>query len=159
MHQLASDNKIYIGPFNGLSYLNVINLPDNFGTSCLFEPHSFLLPNYTNNIPSFPNYDLSALDNSPCDTLYLEVSHQVIQERFHLSPNPASSFLNITYQIKDEALFELFDVNGNVRERTILYPYFKNRIVWLTELENGLYFYRIFLDEQILKTGKLVVVR
>ena len=130
MHQLSPDNKIYISPFNGVEYLNVINSPDSFGLACDFTPHSFKINHdcYTFNIPSFPNYDLGVLEGSPCDTIVnIPTGLQPPNSHsFRISPNPATTWLNIVYETSADGLFELFDINGKRVAATSLYHYFKN---------------------------------
>ncbi|MBP9882820.1 MAG: T9SS type A sorting domain-containing protein [Chitinophagales bacterium] len=69
MNQLAADNKIYIGTFNGTKALHYIDQPDASGLACNVVQHGLQLPTYNVSIPNFPNYDLGALVGSGCDTL------------------------------------------------------------------------------------------
>lgn len=69
MNQLAPDNKIYIGTFNGTKALHYIDQPDLPGLACNVVQHGLQLPTYNVSIPNFPNYDLGALEGSGCDTL------------------------------------------------------------------------------------------
>ena len=158
MHQLAPDNKIYIGPFNGALYINVINKPDSLGLACNFNPHSFVLPQYNNNVPNFPNYDLSALDNSLCDTLYLNASEFKVAPSFDLFPNPATDYFNIVYEVDKETNGTITDALGIVVKRFTLYPWFKNRIVYVDDLPAGVYL--LTLSSQSRKqTMKLIVAK
>ncbi|MBK9423810.1 MAG: T9SS type A sorting domain-containing protein [Bacteroidetes bacterium] len=83
------DDKIYIScawiqpnggyqyPYDSTMYytenmnLSVINLPDSAGLACDFQPWSFHLGGKRTywGLPNNPDYDLSALAGSPCDTL------------------------------------------------------------------------------------------
>jgi hypothetical protein len=67
---LAPDNKIYITTTSGSRTLHVIHNPDGEGESSGFENHGVRL-NCNNNgsLPTFADYRLGPLDNSPCDTL------------------------------------------------------------------------------------------
>ncbi len=51
--------------------LSVINYPDSLGSACDFQPHSFYLGGHRSyvGLPNNPNYELSKLVGSPCDTL------------------------------------------------------------------------------------------
>ena len=69
MNQLAPDNKIYLGTFNGNKALHYIDQPDAPGLACNVVQHGLQLPTYNVSIPNFPNYDLGALEGSGCDTL------------------------------------------------------------------------------------------
>jgi hypothetical protein len=159
MHQLAPDNKIYISPFNGVLYLNVINQPDSLGIACDFEPHSFVLPQYNVNVPSFPNYDLGALIGSPCDTLYLsDIKPQERNGSFRISPNPAVDWFNIVYNTDHDISATIYDAFGREVKEFTLYPWFKNRIVYVDELPAGVYL--LTLSSQSRKqTMKLIVAK
>ncbi|MBK8413319.1 MAG: T9SS type A sorting domain-containing protein [Bacteroidetes bacterium] len=86
--KLAPDNKIYLSmcyvdsagndfPYAANNYasynmnLSVINSPDSAGIACDFQPWSFYLGSKRTywGLPNNPDYDLSALAGSPCDTL------------------------------------------------------------------------------------------
>jgi hypothetical protein len=141
IQQIAPDNKIYISGWNGVEYLNVLNSPDSLGFDCDFEPHSYVLPQYNNSIPTFPNYDLGALDGSPCDTIVnIPTGLQPPNSAsFRISPNPATTWLNIVYETSADGLFELFDINGKRVAATSLYHYFKNRLIDVSNLPAGVY--------------------
>ncbi len=165
LQQLAPDGKIYIGTFNsnGLNpFLNVIHDPDNLGIACNFEIAglTFPTPSTTNSaIPNFPNYDLGALFGSACDTLTTVDEIKGSPNEISISPNPANQIINIVYSVKNDCVFELMDVKGVVRQRITLFHYFKNRMLWVNDLENGIYFYRVVSNKEILQTGKIAVVR
>ncbi|MBK9047109.1 MAG: T9SS type A sorting domain-containing protein [Bacteroidetes bacterium] len=86
--KLAPDGKIYLScayydgisfnyPYNSTEYnttnmnLSVINYPDSLGTACGYAPFSFYLGGKRTywGLPNNPDYDLTALTGSPCDTL------------------------------------------------------------------------------------------
>ncbi|MEP7128719.1 MAG: T9SS type A sorting domain-containing protein, partial [Chitinophagales bacterium] len=133
---------------------------DELGSGCNFEVAGFSLPPPATNtgIPNFPNYDLGPLAGSPCDTL-TAINEPGELNEVSIYPNPANQIFNIVYHVKKESLFELIDANGKVRQRATLFPYFKNRLVWVNELESGLYFYRITSNGEVVATGKIAVVR
>ena len=161
MHQLAPDGRIYLSVFSGEQYLNVINSPDSLGIDCNFTPHSFLLTHYgfSDNIPSFPNYDLGSLQGSPCDTLYNSTSNlkpQILN--FSLSPNPSSTYINIVYSIEQNAELTFTDAYGRVVKQLTLYPYFKNRIIYTDGLSVGVYLVTMREGEKI-SSKKLIITR
>ncbi|MBA2422156.1 MAG: T9SS type A sorting domain-containing protein [Chitinophagales bacterium] len=158
-NQMGPDNKIYINTVNGAKVMHVINQPDSLGTACDFVQGGLELPDDSYNIPNFPNYDLGALPGSPCDTVYTTNDTHILDHVFRIYPNPASEWLNIVYNIKDDALFELFDLYGRRVAAVSLYQYFKNRTLNVHGLSEGVYAYTIKNMDGILKTGKLVVVK
>lgn len=63
--QLAPNGRIYLGPYNLLPYLSVIEQPDSSGLNCSFKPYSIELPKYQasnsgRGMPNFPNFRLGA---------------------------------------------------------------------------------------------------
>jgi hypothetical protein len=161
LHQLAPDNKIYISPGNGLGYINIINSPDSLGIACNFQPHSLELPEftYTFNIPSFPNYDLGALPGGDsCNAVY---THHNIQLKssvsFRVSPNPVSDWLNIIYNTPDDALLELYDSYGKRMKAITLFPYFKNRLVNVSDLPSGIYLATVTRKGKNIWSEKVIV--
>jgi len=152
MHQLAPDGKIYISTFNGVKYLHVINSPDSLGSACNFTQHSLTLPQYNINIPNFPNYDLGAVSGSPCDTLNGIKQVSVSNTQLSIFPNPAFNQLNITYNIAQQGVVNIFDVLGRKVMEFTLYPYFKSRIIDVTDLTAGMYELRLITgNEELVK--------
>ena len=159
-HQLAPDNKIYMGTFNGASYLNIINSPDSFGLSCDFAPHSFVLPYFNDNVPNLPNYDLGPLEGSPCDTLFNSTPIVSIDEsNFRLVPNPAKEWLNIIYSTNEDCLLTLHDINGKQVASVSLFHYFKNRLLNVSELPPGVYLAAVSCQGERVWSEKVMVQR
>ncbi|MBK6481543.1 MAG: T9SS type A sorting domain-containing protein [Chitinophagaceae bacterium] len=150
IHQLAADGKIYISAFNGVSYFNVINSPDSLGLECDFSPHSFVLPQYHTDIPSFPNYDLGAAPGGDtCNAVYTTPPQLSLKTSlFSIAPNPVSDWLNIIYQSNEDALFELFDFYGKKVGAISLFHYFKNRLLNVSELPPGVYLAAVSCKEK-----------
>jgi hypothetical protein len=157
--QIAPDNKIYMSTKNGSEVFHVINQPDSLGIACDFVQGGLPLPKDNITIPYFPNYDLGSLAGSPCDTVYTNYSTQLINHNYRIYPNPASEWLNIVYDVKDDALFELFDLYGRRVAAVSLYHYFKNRTLDVHGLSDGVYGYTIKNLNGILENGKLMVVK
>ncbi|MBK9732779.1 MAG: T9SS type A sorting domain-containing protein [Chitinophagaceae bacterium] len=139
--QLAPDNKVYISTSNSTLYLHVINHPDSLGLECDLVQSAIVLPHKNGtSIPNFPNYDLGALINSPCDTLYNSTEDIFIfQNNFHIAPNPAKEWLNIVYSTKEDCLLILYDINGVRVASVSLFHYFKNRLMDVSQLPAGVY--------------------
>ncbi len=159
MHQLAPDGKIYMSSWNGVKYLNVINDPDNLGLACNFTAHSYVLPTWTWNIPSFPNYDLGPLIGSPCDTLFLSNSQTLNSNAsFRISLNPVSDWLNIIYSTEEDGVLSLLDINGKKVAETSLFHYFKNRLLNVSQLPAGVYLAVVTQNGEKMWSEKVVVV-
>lgn len=61
LQQLAADNKIYMGAWNGDTVMHVIVSPDEKGAACNFTPHGLHLPVYNGSLPNLVNYELGPL--------------------------------------------------------------------------------------------------
>jgi DNA-binding beta-propeller fold protein YncE len=98
--RLAPDHKIYISTGNGTIYLHVINSPDNAGLACDVRQHALTLPTYNfNSIPYFPNYSLSQITGSICDSLTLsstDHSPPLYEKEINVFPNPAERVLYVS---------------------------------------------------------------
>ncbi len=66
--------------------------------------------------------------------------------------------MNIVYDLKSDASFELFDLYGRKVAAVSLFHYFKNRTLDVHGLAEGVYAYTIKSKNEVLYTGKLVVV-
>ncbi|MBK6640363.1 MAG: T9SS type A sorting domain-containing protein [Bacteroidetes bacterium] len=119
-----------------------------------------MMPSWNiSSMPNFPNYDLGPLQGSPCDTLYLGSNEHLINgHSFRISPNPASDWFNIVYETDDDISFVITDGYGREVKRLTLYPWFKNRIVYVDDLPAGIYL--LTLSSQSRKqTMKLIVAK
>lgn len=155
--QLAPDNRIYVSTYNGLRTVHYINYPDSLGIDCNVIQHGLDLSTANLSLPNLPNYGIGPLAGSPCDTL---LNHfQTIAQDFQIkfSPNPASSLLNIEYHSNEVLQFKLFDVIGVLKKEITLYPYFRNRMLHVEDLAEGIYLAVVTSQDKIVKTEKVVV--
>ena len=111
---LAPDGKIYVSTGNGSRYMHVIDQPDSLGLACNVQLHSHNRQTYTDNsIPYRPNYHLSALDGSLCDTLGLAVSEHAGSLNVTAYPNPNSGSFILGYPAQGRlGLLEVYDMHG-----------------------------------------------
>ena len=79
----------------------------------------------------------------------------------NLYPNPTNNEANINYSIgrNNEGYLYLFDITGKLIIKEKLLP--DNNILTIStnQLKLGVYLYNITVDKQIIKTGKLVVIK
>jgi len=106
--QIGPDNKIYVpipwrwqpsdiySSING--NLSVINYPGAEGLSCDFDTLVISLEGtrVTFGLPNMPNYNLGALEGSPCDTLLAINPADPVTFDVKAYPNPAQESLKIT---------------------------------------------------------------
>jgi hypothetical protein len=123
-HQLGPDGKIYISLFyltcpNSIhSFQNenlcVINSPDSLGLACDFMPNSFNLGSHRVEIglPNVPNYNLGALEGSPCDTLTGINELPNNENKIKIYPNP--SIDNIIIESPQKSEIEILNIQGQL---------------------------------------------
>jgi hypothetical protein len=149
--RLAPDGKIYTSQFYNNGYYNwpwpdsiynevnmnlsVINYPDSGYPACQFAPFSFGLGGKRTygGLPNNPNYNLSAIDGSPCDTLGitgLTKRQSYLKDQFNIFPNPCHNFCVLEYKpAKKVGTILITDAQG----KTI----FKEENIPVTLLQHG----------------------
>lgn len=95
------------------------------------------------------------------DTLKISDINKVNTESFSVKiyPQPSSNLINfVSEQIIKNGEFSLFDITGRMQQQISLgiTSHFTTDV---SSLQNGIYFYRIISDKQIVKTGKLQVLK
>ena len=159
---MGPNGKIYYSCPGGDDQLHVIEYPDVQGSACYFHQHAIALPTYNYaSIPNFPNYRLGALVGSACDTIHTTAITPVISTSFELSvsPNPATNelFLQFSKPLSAEAKCTFFELTG---KKVAEYSLSKGQLsanFQVSQLANGIYFYQLQQEKEILATGKLVI--
>lgn len=162
MAQLAPDGKIYINHTNGVSTLAVIENPDLSGDSCNVQQHSFSLGVLNSfSLPNFPNYRLGALEDSPCDTLDLVNTNEVIVSRLELEvfPNPIADMFTVvsSTSLRDAAILILYNQLGQEVVRFSMDAGKERHEFSIGEISAGIYFYGLEQNGAVLASGKVVV--
>ncbi|MBK9017096.1 MAG: hypothetical protein IPM82_25250 [Saprospiraceae bacterium] len=114
--QLAPDDKIYICSPNGVSYLHVINQPDEPGLSCEVVQHSLELPTYNLSLPNYANFRLGKWAGSSCDTIGTSDTETVFSlSDVFVYPNPASESTTLTshQSFQNESSWSLLTSTGD----------------------------------------------
>ncbi len=80
---------------------------------------------------------------------------------FHLSPNPNNGQMQFNYSLKnnESAVLKLYDILGKeIREYKLLQG---NTTLTINEenLNSGIYFYKLILNQSLIKSDKLVIVK
>jgi len=101
---LAPNNKIYMCCTSGTYYYHTIHAPDELGLACDFRQHDLQLPAVNNNLmPSYPNFRLYDVPDSPCDTLGINTptslphTNSGMADDLTYSPNPANVTVNLEW--------------------------------------------------------------
>jgi hypothetical protein len=143
--QLAPDNKIYISSQNGVLSMHVIEYPDSLGLACNVCQHCIALPAYNfTTIPNHPNYHLSALGSSICDSLSTGIDTITHHEKdeYILFPNPVRDVLYV--RRPDMNLKEEFIIYNSMLQQLSLSLSFINQGEYIelntSPLKPGVYF-------------------
>jgi len=172
-HQLAPDNKIYIGnaycifPSDVYSIYNmtlsVIDAPDEEGTLCNFAPWSLYLGGNKAEgcLPNMPNYNLEALEGSPCDTLTSVVPINADNNYgVTIYPNPAHDVAIVNYNLKGEqGQLVLYNVFGAKIADYILNPSGDQMEFSTGPLPAGVYLYSIISKGKFILQDKISVLK
>jgi len=161
-HQLGPDGKIYIASAYGTSsfpnnyftntnmYLSVISNPDSVGAACNFTPFSFYLGGRRcyYGLPNMPNYILGAIE-PPCDSAVSV--HDLINNKneVHVYPNPSTGI----FYFKTNGEIKTIEIMNYIGEGILLTA---KREVDLSEMNAGIYFYRVKMRDGMVFSGKLV---
>lgn len=89
--------------------------------------------------------------------LIINVEPAVADYTCQVYPNPASGYINVDVEkLSDPLLFALYDLHGRLVLQGEVYG--KNNIS-LNDIQSGLYLYRIFKGQEIVKHDKLIINR
>ncbi len=157
--QLAPDGRIYICSSNGVDVMHVINSPNEKGQACDLQQHSLQLPiQNAFSMPNFPNFNLGALEGSPCDTLGVSNAIEVVEGKgVCISPNPAKDYVEVKLPSgQSAAMLTLYSATGQpVRSQRLQAGW---SVVGLEGLAKGMYFWEVRDEGRVLGAGKLVKV-
>lgn len=147
--QLGPDCKIYITSGNSVRALHVINNPDEKGKLCNFVQSGLKLdvPHDRNSLPNFPHFRIDEEDI--CDPTITNVFGLpiVLEQPIFLSPNPASTYLDVKYISSKDAQYSILNNQGRIIMNGTLDGN-KNRLD-ISSLSQGIYFLQIRLEENM----------
>ncbi|MBI4929734.1 MAG: T9SS type A sorting domain-containing protein [Bacteroidetes bacterium] len=110
------------------------------------------------------NWDDLAVTFAACRMGHWDTTTSVsnaIENKIEIFPNPAADFINIIVQIgeKESASVEFYDMIGNKILPVQLFHDSDSKTISFTEINKGIYFYKIKINGENYKTGKLVIAR
>ncbi|MEO7174296.1 MAG: T9SS type A sorting domain-containing protein [Saprospiraceae bacterium] len=123
---LAPDGKIYVSSTNGTHFLHIIQEPDKF--DCKFEQRSLELEGYVGIfLPSYPNFKLYDLPDSPCDTLGInkpveEELEQCLEMTIFPNPSKSTLFVDLDRSITVALPYSVVNVLGQVVSKGTFEP-------------------------------------
>jgi hypothetical protein len=165
LSQLAYDNKIYITYGNALDLYSFtsINSPDSLGLASDGQLSSIQLPSgCLQTIPNYPNYRLGALTGSACDSLTAGINVSQKQKRyFSVYPNPASTSVTVQYELLENNVREFFLYNllGSENLKVELDSRQKQKVIDISSLQKGVYYYSVYENKNIIHRGKLILIK
>ncbi len=143
--QLAPDGKIYITTGNGTTYMGRINSPDSAGVACDVAQHSVLLSTYYfNTIPNHPNYFLSNIPGSSCDTIINLGINESEEIKIKVWPNPVIDFCTFSFPSQSNmGKLEISDCMGKVVFVEDIAAWSQFKQVDISMLKQGMYLCKI----------------
>jgi hypothetical protein len=158
--QIGPDKKIYLANTSGQSFpnnifdtanmnLSVINNPEGIGQLCDFQPYSFNLGGRRSffGLPNMPNYNLGALDGSPCDTL-TTIKQFSNQDKISIFPNPTNGFINIEIQNYNKTNIQVLTLDGQIIKDFLLTK--SRALIDISEVPQGLYMIKIIMQDKVI---------
>jgi len=168
----APDNRIYraIGwnnagyPYPDSSYnaynthLSVINYPDSAGMACDYQAFSVYLPicrTYLG-LPNNPDYTLGPIVGSPCDTLSVGITENLITDESSnllVSPNPSHGRFKLSLisgVFFETPLYSVYNLQGILIQSGILSKE-NESILELKNVSSGLYLLQLEVGQKIFR--------
>lgn len=139
---LTPDNRIFMNTSNGTQYLHVIQNPNERGLESNFTQHAIKLPtiNFLT-FPNFPNYRLSAINSSYCDSLNAIIDSPNTVSDVSIFPNPSSGIIYISGP-ENPIQYEIYNLNGMKIQNGVCRT-------WEILIENpGIYLLNVFLKNK-----------
>ena len=127
--------------------------PAVYQARAMLAPYDTLGTNYTN---------ACEIVNNPTDDSHRpERVQTTVNFPFNVFPNPNNGAMTITYSLNtgDVATFKLFDFTGRAISSNSLSPSSTSLNISEKTLSNGIYFYRITVNNALVKTDKLVIIK
>lgn len=160
---LAPDGKIYINSPNSTDRLHVIHEPDKKGIACNVDQNAIELPVYNSfSLPTYPNFRLGKWEDSPCDTIEAVGTTAAFPfSKIYVYPNPASEYVIYDNSHSQEKITRVLFYNnmGEIISEKKWDSYLSEYEMDVSGLVAGIYFYSVFGEENILKSGKIIVQR
>ncbi|MCF8318505.1 MAG: T9SS type A sorting domain-containing protein [Haliscomenobacter sp.] len=129
-------------------------------TSCHYRPHGFAGSStirYTFYDQNNPNDSASAI----VEFVVTSVINEANVSALEVYPNPAVNTVNFDYHINNtnNSWFTVYNMLGNVVKSVRLEKSSANISVPVDDLESGIYFYSVMVNEEAIKTSRLIINR
>ncbi len=109
------------------------------------------------------DFNPAILTNTTLNTIAAPVGIEKIKRSVttvKVYPNPSNGTMLIEYTIKqsDSGVMKIYDLTGKLVEEYILSSN-KNELQINTDLNNGIYLYQVIVNDRIVKSDKLVIIK
>lgn len=105
------------------------------------------------------NHAIASVLDYACNKSVITGIKNIPASSFHISPNPVKRWLNIVYNTNNDAVFELYNQVGVQVTSLSLSRNFKNRMVTVKDLPDGIYNYRITQRSVPVQSGTVAVIK
>jgi hypothetical protein len=99
---------------------------------------------------------------SNCDTTAVGIQEYRKEKAYKLYPNPNDGSMHFIYNLNENenGAFEIYDISGRIIQTYKLQTGEKNQLlINETELNSGVYFYKVIIDGQTGKSDKLIIIK
>lgn len=162
--QLAPNGEIWLKSNSSNRYLHVIRQPNLRGDSCQVAQHAVKLPTINGfSMPNLPYPRLGALPGSPCDSLftYSPAPPEASSEGGWLYPNPARHTVYLAPPTDGSPMppgvLLLYNNHGQLQRHWAIST--AGQPIDISGLPAGLYLYRLLVQDQPTRQGKLVITK
>lgn len=149
------DCRLYIAPSTTSKGIHLVHNPDKKGVDCNFELMAIISP--TRLLLSFPNMPrLDAI--TPCDSsiewgFVSGVQNFNTEEECKVFPNPFSKELTIQTSFSDDLVVKVYNAFG---QHQLTKEFFVNQKISFSELQPGIYFFKVFASGKLVSVEKVV---
>ena len=135
----------------GEQYLTIGNFNSNTNTDTLFVG--------TNNpIPGYGDFSYYYIDDVYLyDALTTGINEQGKENDIEVYPNPNNGFFEINNLPEEKCVLRITNALGQLVYTTILHQ--PKNIIDLSKEKEGIYFYHILINDKIIKTDKIVIIK
>jgi hypothetical protein len=145
----------YFTAQGGEQYITIGNFNSNTNTDTLYQ-------GTTNPLPSDPGMSYYYIDSvSLYDSLdYItNIKTNKYDFKVNLYPNPNNGNFKLEYHITKEAEFVITDITGRLVNQYALLPSQNSLLIKEEELNAGVYFYSIKMNNSLIKNDKLIIIK
>jgi OOP family OmpA-OmpF porin len=147
----------YFTAQGGEEYITIGNFNSNANTDTLYIGTNDPLP--SNPDGAYYYIDSVSLYDSLDYALITNVKNLEDEIRVNVYPNPNNGNFKLEYHITKEAEFVITDITGRLVNQYALLPSQNSLLIKEEELNGGVYFYSIKINNSVLKNNKLIIIK